>query len=409
MASSHAAWRRWSASRSTALPWRSVTKGWWRQSGHSVAWAPRRRVPRTISRSGAEGGLGDLRDAAVGVDAGIPQTPEMASLSRRIPPTRQHDGHHCVTVFDHLCVACHGFSVLLTGQVGNRRRSVLFDVGPYGDVWVDNAARLGIDISLIDTIFLSHWHWDHSGGLPVALAAISDARREAGLGAPVVDVHPDRPDQRGVMTPSGVMAMLPRSPPSTPCTRPAVRSKATRRHTCSPAGCSSPAAPSHGARATRPDSKATTRSAARAGRLTRRSWMSASLPRRCVAVVSRCCRPARTPASSTPASLPATTTRHARRPGARRLPSRRWGDGATHRCHHQGPRRARRTTHRRARTLHRLAREGRPRRPLRPRPLCTQPRGHPLRPPSAEAGNLKVMHVAAIAVLVGIIVAPGDL
>jgi len=105
-------------------------------------------VPRTISRSGAEGGLGDLRDAAVGVDAGIPQTPEMASLLRRIPPTRQHDGHHCVTVFDHLCVACHGFSVLLTGQVGDRRRSVLFDVGPYGDVWVDNAGRLGIDISL---------------------------------------------------------------------------------------------------------------------------------------------------------------------------------------------------------------------------------------------------------------------
>jgi hypothetical protein len=29
--------------------------------------------------------------------------------------------------------------------------------------------------------------------------------------------------------------------------------------------------------------------------------------------------------------------------------------------------------------------------------------------PSAEAGNLKVMHVAAIAVLVGIMVAPGDL
>jgi 7,8-dihydropterin-6-yl-methyl-4-(beta-D-ribofuranosyl)aminobenzene 5'-phosphate synthase len=151
-------------------------------------------------------------DTLSSVDAGIPQRPEMASLLRRVPPARQHDGHDCVTVFDRLCVACHGFSVLLTGRVGEHRRSLLFDVGPYGDVWVDNAERLGVDLSSIDTIFLSHWHWDHSGALPVAVAAISDARRAAGLGGPAVDLHPDRPDQRGIMTPAGVLAMLPEEP-----------------------------------------------------------------------------------------------------------------------------------------------------------------------------------------------------
>jgi len=146
-------------------------------------------------------------------DPGIPRLPEVASLLGRIAPTRQHEGHDAVPVFEHLCVACHGLSVLLAGRVGDERHSVLFDVGPYGDVWVDNARRLGVDISAIETVFLSHWHWDHSGGLPVAVAAIAEARRAAGLDAPVlVDLHPGRPDQRGVVLPSGTVALLPPEP-----------------------------------------------------------------------------------------------------------------------------------------------------------------------------------------------------
>ena len=147
------------------------------------------------------------------IDAGIPQLPEVVSLLGRIPPTRRHDGHDCIPVFDHLCVACHGLSVLLTGLAGNERHAVLFDVGPYGDVWVANAERLGIDISIIETVFLSHWHWDHSGGFPVVVDAIAKARRTAGLDRPVVvDLHPDRPDQRGIRTPSGTVVMLPEEP-----------------------------------------------------------------------------------------------------------------------------------------------------------------------------------------------------
>ena len=146
-------------------------------------------------------------------DPGIPRLPEVASLLGRIPPARRYDGHDAIPVFGHLCVACHGLSVLLTGRVGDERHSVLFDVGPYGDVWVDNARRLGLDLAAIEAVFLSHWHWDHSGGLPVALAAISEARRAAGLEAPVVvDVHPDRPDQRGIVLPSGTVALLPAEP-----------------------------------------------------------------------------------------------------------------------------------------------------------------------------------------------------
>lgn len=147
-------------------------------------------------------------DTLSSVDAGVAQIPEIASLLGRVAPTREHDGHPGVCVFDQLCVACHGLSVLVTGQRGSETRTVLFDVGPYGDVWLDNAERLGIELASIEVLFLSHWHSDHSGGFPVVVEAIASARVAAGLPALVVDLHPDRPDQRGVLLPSGTIALL---------------------------------------------------------------------------------------------------------------------------------------------------------------------------------------------------------
>src|SRR5215510_7648910 len=89
---------------------------------------------------------------------------------------------------------------------------MLFDVGPYPDIWLDNARRLGVDLSTIEHVFLSHWHFDHSGGFPRVVAAIREARARAGLPRPIVDLHPNRPDQRGILLPSGVMIMLPLEP-----------------------------------------------------------------------------------------------------------------------------------------------------------------------------------------------------
>ena len=75
-----------------------------------------------------------------------------------------------------------------------------------------NAERLSVDLSSIDLLFLSHWPWDHSGGIPTVVAAIAAARRDAGRAPLLVDVHPDRPDQRGILTPYGTFAMLPPEP-----------------------------------------------------------------------------------------------------------------------------------------------------------------------------------------------------
>ena len=151
-------------------------------------------------------------DTLSSIDEGVPQIPEVVHTAARIPSSRTFEGHDCKTVFDQLCCACHGLSVLLTGRSGGAKRSMLFDVGPYPDIWLDNARRLGVDLSSIEHIFLSHWHFDHSGGFPRVVAAISEARARAGLSPPIVDLHPSRPDQRGILLPNGVMVMLPQEP-----------------------------------------------------------------------------------------------------------------------------------------------------------------------------------------------------
>jgi 7,8-dihydropterin-6-yl-methyl-4-(beta-D-ribofuranosyl)aminobenzene 5'-phosphate synthase len=150
-------------------------------------------------------------DTLSSIPDGIPQVPEMVHLLKG-PVIGTHGGHDMAAVFERLCVACHGFSVLATGRRGEDAATVLFDVGPYGDVWLSNADRLGIDLSGIDVLFVSHWHGDHTGGIPTVVGAIAEARRRAGRPPLLVDVHPDRPDWRGMLTPLGTFAMLPPEP-----------------------------------------------------------------------------------------------------------------------------------------------------------------------------------------------------
>lgn len=58
-------------------------------------------------------------------------------------------------------LACeHGLSIFLEEQ----GRKMILDAGSTEAFW-DNAKRLGIDLTEIDTGILSHGHYDHSGGL----------------------------------------------------------------------------------------------------------------------------------------------------------------------------------------------------------------------------------------------------
>jgi len=63
----------------------------------------------------------------------------------------------------------------LSALVRTDGRCILWDAGHYPKTVVQNADVLGVDLSCIDTIVLSHFHFDHTGGLEEIASAISKA------------------------------------------------------------------------------------------------------------------------------------------------------------------------------------------------------------------------------------------
>ena len=45
-------------------------------------------------------------------------------------------------------------------------KRILFDTGASGDILIHNVQTLGFAADAIDLVFVSHDHWDHTGGLP---------------------------------------------------------------------------------------------------------------------------------------------------------------------------------------------------------------------------------------------------
>ena len=54
----------------------------------------------------------------------------------------------------------HGLSLYIEAH----ERKILFDLGPDNTIF-DNSAKLGIDLTAIDTVIISHGHHDHGGAL----------------------------------------------------------------------------------------------------------------------------------------------------------------------------------------------------------------------------------------------------
>lgn len=72
---------------------------------------------------------------------------------------------------------CYGLSLLLLLELGEKKHTLLFDVGPSWELLEYNMACLGYSINDIDKIFITHWHRDHYGALLDLLENVNGRRK----------------------------------------------------------------------------------------------------------------------------------------------------------------------------------------------------------------------------------------
>ncbi len=63
--------------------------------------------------------------------------------------------------YDKCCKSLWGFGSYIKTQ----NHTILFDTGSNGRALLENLETKGLDIQEVDTIFISHFHWDHIGGI----------------------------------------------------------------------------------------------------------------------------------------------------------------------------------------------------------------------------------------------------
>jgi len=88
---------------------------------------------------------------------------------------REREGKEWGKTHMDLPFAEHGFSVLIRVFSADNSICVLFDTGGSRNGIVENAVRMGISLSEVECIVLSHGHYDHFGGLAAAVKAVGKA------------------------------------------------------------------------------------------------------------------------------------------------------------------------------------------------------------------------------------------
>ena len=92
--------------------------------------------------------------------------------------------------------------------MGDNSCSILFDTGISFEGVIVNAERMGLDLSEIDYVVLSHGHYDHFGGLQATVRAIN----KTNLG---IITHEDMFKPRGTANPHGAIRKHPECPTPT--------------------------------------------------------------------------------------------------------------------------------------------------------------------------------------------------
>jgi len=95
-----------------------------------------------------------------------------------------------------------------TEAEGSKPCFTLFDTGPDSRSLVRNIRSLNVPISEIERVIISHWHADHSGGLLSFLELRGPSTRPC-----IIDLHPDRPEARGIAPPPTYDKVIGRLPP----------------------------------------------------------------------------------------------------------------------------------------------------------------------------------------------------
>ena len=102
----------------------------------------------------------------------------------------------------------HGFSMLVRVAYADEVHTILFDAGRSPEGVLTNAHSIGLDLSEVESIVISHGHYDHFGGL---LEVLKDVNKPT---LPII-VHEDMFKTRGVAEPNGNVRRHPEFPSET--------------------------------------------------------------------------------------------------------------------------------------------------------------------------------------------------
>jgi 7,8-dihydropterin-6-yl-methyl-4-(beta-D-ribofuranosyl)aminobenzene 5'-phosphate synthase len=111
---------------------------------------------------------------------------------------RERHGQEWLSTHTQFPFAEHGFSMLLRVFNEGKSECVLFDTGGSPEAVAENAKRMGISLSEVGYVVLSHGHYDHFGGLQSVVKAIGKAS------LPII-VHEDMFRTRGTAYSDGTI------------------------------------------------------------------------------------------------------------------------------------------------------------------------------------------------------------
>lgn len=119
--------------------------------------------------------------------------------------TREYYGQEWAKTHAQMPYAEHGFSMFIRVFHEGKASSVMFDTGGSSQIILENARRMGINLSDVECIVLSHGHYDHFGGLVSAVKAINETSLS-------IIVHEDMYKTRGSMNSKGAIRKYSRFP-----------------------------------------------------------------------------------------------------------------------------------------------------------------------------------------------------